>query len=268
MRHFLIIATFLFASTKTFAYNPFWTHIDKKLISTVIKLDKSNPKEVEQYFKNQRIQKSDTAKEVLGFGWKMWTSRIGGGYISISATFYYYNDSLVSYSLTPRLPDEKGLQKRYRKWYGNYFDYSNSEIQAFNFNQAVIFQPLKQYTGAIKNIPKKIINYMTPNSGTMYGYAGGGVILQNRKAFLEIKDSLTNDELVLLMYSINPASRLTAIDYYLKHKESFSSQQQIDKWIDIVFAETPKVKTMSGCFFVTETTEALFPRHYIDKYYR
>ncbi len=109
---------------------------------------------------------------------------------------------------------------------------------------------------------------MTPNSGTMYGYAGGGVIMQNRKAFLEIKDSLTNDQLVLLMFSINPASRLTAIEYYLKEKERFSSQQLIDKWIDLVFLEMQKIKTMLGCFPITEATETLFPRHYVDKFYR
>lgn len=131
------------------------------------------------------------------------------------------NDTLVSYSLTPSLPEEKGLQKRYRKWYGDYFAYSKSEIQTFSFNQSAILQPLIQYAGALKNIPEKIVNYMTPNSGTMYGYAGGGMIMQNRKAFLEIKDSLTNDQVILLMYSMNPASRLTAIEYYWKHKDSF-----------------------------------------------
>jgi hypothetical protein len=268
MRHILIIATFFFASTKTFAYNPFWTHTDKKLISSIINLDKNNPKQIEQYFKTQRIQKSDTTKEVLGFGWTIWTPGIGGGYISISAEFYYFHDSLVSYTLTPNLPEEKGLVKRYKKWYRDFFPYLNSEIQSLKFNEVAILKPLKEYEGTFRSIPQNIISYMTPNSGTMYGYAGGGVIMQNRKAFLEIQDSLSNDQVILLMYSINPASRLTAIEYYLKYKERFSSQQQIDKWIDLVFAETPTVKTMSGCFPVTETTETLFRRYYIDKYYR
>jgi hypothetical protein len=261
MRHLLFIATFFLASTKTFAYNPFWTHTDKKLITAVVNLDKYNPKQVEEYFKNQKIQKCDTAKEFLGFGWKMWTTGIGGGYISISATFYYYNDSLVSYSLTPRLPEEKGLQKRYKKWYGDFFLYSNSEIQTFNFNQATIMQPIKQYAGAIKSIPEKIAYYMTPNSGTMYGYAGGGVIMQNRKAFLKIKDSLTNDQIVLVMFSINPASRLTAIEYYWKHKNSFGNNEAIDKWIEQIFNQMPTVKSMSGCFSVIEDTKSFVYMH-------
>ena len=61
MRHFLIIATFLFASTKTFAYNPFWAHKDKELIATLIKLDKNNPHEIEQYFKRNYHQPVQTA---------------------------------------------------------------------------------------------------------------------------------------------------------------------------------------------------------------
>jgi hypothetical protein len=109
---------------------------------------------------------------------------------------------------------------------------------------------------------------MTPSSGTMYGYAGGGVIMQNRKAFLQIKDSLTADQVVLLMYSINPASRLTAIEYYLQHEDLFSSRQVIDNWVGVVFKATPTIETMSGCFRVTETPQSLFPQYYLDRYYR
>ena len=255
MRNLLYIFILFLASSKTFAYNPFWTHTDKKLITAIVNLDKYNPKQVEQYFKQQKIQKCDTSKEFLGFGWKMWSPGIGAGYISISAIFYYFNDSLVSYSLIPRLPEEKGLQKRYKKWYGDYFCYSNSKIQPFNLNQSAVLKPLKQYTGVIKNIPEKIANYMTPNSGTMYGYAGGETILQNRKAFLEIKDSLTNEQLILLLYSINPASRLTAIEYYWNRKDSFGYNEAINEWVEQNFKEMPTVKSMFGCFSVTEETK-------------
>jgi len=113
MRYLLISVMIILVSSKTFAYNPFWALTDKRLISAVIKLDKNNPKEIEQYFKTQRIHKCDTSKENLGFGWRMWTPGIGGGLISISARFFYFNDSLISYSLKPELHEEKGLQKRY-----------------------------------------------------------------------------------------------------------------------------------------------------------
>lgn len=230
----------------------------------LVRLDRNKPREIEQYFKH-RLSKASKGKENLGFGWTMWTPGIGGGYIAISAKFFYYHDSLVSYSLITGMPEEKGLQKRYKKWYKNYFDYSNAGVQPYKFNESAILQPLREYNDDWKDVTDKVINYMTPNSGTMYGYAGGGVIMQNRKAFLEIKDNLTTDQAVLLMYSINPASRLTAIEYYLQHKELFAFQKAIDNWIEVVFKEMPTIKTMFGCFGVTMTTETLFPKYYIDK---
>jgi hypothetical protein len=257
MRQILIIVTFFSLSTSTYAHNPFWKHTDKKLINAIIRLDKNNPKEIEQFFKRQRIQKIDTTKENLGFGWSMWETGFVAGYISISATFYYYNDSIVSYSLNPGLPEERKLIKRYKKWYRNYFNYTDSLIQPFKFNETATLKPLKECNGDTKNIPSKIIHYMTPESGTMYGYAGGGMILDNRKAFNEIKDSLTKDQVILMLYAINPASRLTAIEYYWRHKDKFGQQELVDKWIEQNFKEMPTVESMDGCFLVTKETRSL-----------
>ena len=255
MKQLAIITTLFLVSLKTFAHNPFWTQQDKKLIEALTKIDKTNTSEIEQYFVS-RLRLSSQKKENLGFGWTMWQTGIGGGYIAISAQFFYYNDSLISYSLTPQLPEEKGLQKRYKKWYGNYFSYINSEIQDYRFNSESILKPLKEYVGNVTAIREKLINYMSPNSGTTYGYSGSLGILENRKAFLEIKDSMGNDELFLLMFSINPASRLTAIEYYLKRKESFNNQEAIENWIELNFKEIRTIET-SGCFKDSVETKSL-----------
>ncbi len=258
MRRLFIISTlFLFIQT-AFAYNPFWVHIDKRLIKSVVKLDRSNPQTVEQFFIDH---KSKTEKEYLGFGWTMWTPGIGGGYIGISATFIYYHDSIVSYTIAPRMPDEEGLIKRYKSWYKDSFAFETDKILPFNYNAEKILRPMKEYKGTLtaQTVPHKILDYMTPNSGTMYGYAGGygGHLLQNRKAFLQIKDSLTNDQVIFLMYSINPASRLTAIEYYLKHKDNFLNQTSLDEWVDKNFIEIPKVETLFGCLRESWDTRTL-----------
>lgn len=261
MRRLISILTlFLFVQT-AFAYNPFWVHTDKKLIRNIVQLDRSNPQAVDEYFRTQKIQKCDTAKENLGFGWTMWSPGIGGGYISISARFIYFHDSIVSYTLNPRMPDEKGLIKRYKTWYQNSFSFESDKIQPFSYNSDNIFRPLKEYNGTLtsKTVPRKILEYMSPNSGTMYGYTGGygGNLLQNRKTFIEIRDSLTSDQVILLMYSINPASRLTAIEYYLRHKDSFTNQQALDEWIEINFKEIPTIQTLFGCLWQSYDTKAL-----------
>src|SRR5690554_8186729 len=61
--------------------------------------------------------RSDKNMIELGFGWKVWAPSKSGGYISINSQFYYYNDSLVSFEITPNLPDEMYLRNRYLKWY-------------------------------------------------------------------------------------------------------------------------------------------------------
>jgi hypothetical protein len=111
---------------------------------------------------------------------------------------------------------------------------------------------------------------MTPGSGTMYGYNGREPSLQfpNRRAFYEIMDSLTNDRIVFMMYSINPASRFTAIEYYLNHKEHFNDTAGIDIWVERNFTELPEVKTKFGCIvelYDTRTLVEMF-RHAEKKY--
>lgn len=268
MRYFIFILFLFFAGNAYSINNPFWVLKDKKIIAGIVKLNKNNPREFEQHFKNYGC---DTTTENLGFGWKAWRPGIGGGYASVSAEFYYYYDSIISYSLTPYLSDKKNLIKRYKKLYGNYFSYINDKIQPYRYNETALLKPLVRYKGNLKteNSPKKLLEYMSPVSGTMYGHYGGGVIMKNRKAFNQIKDSLTSEQVLLMMYSINPASRLTAIEHYLKRNwEKLGQQPSVEHWISKIFKETPKIKTMSGCFLITESPEGLFPWFYINRYSR
>lgn len=261
MRPQMALVTLLIFVQTASAYNPFWVHKDKKLIKSIVQLDKSNPLAVEQYFRTQKIQKCDTAKENLGFGWSMWTPGIGAGYVGISAKFIYDHDRIVSYTITPRMPDEKGLVQRYKSWYQQGFSFESDKILPFCYNSDHILVPLKEYNGMLtpQTVPRKILEYMTPNSGTMYGYSGGYEehLLPNRRAFIGIMDSLTNDQVIFLMYSINPASRFTAFEYYLKHKDSFSDQQALDQWMETNFREIPTVQTLFGCILRSYDTRAL-----------
>jgi hypothetical protein len=261
MKQLLYIATlFLFVQTAS-AFNPFWVHTDKRLIKRVVQLDKNNPQAVEHYFSGQKTQKNEIEKEKLGFGWTMRTFWKSGGYISISATFFYYHDTIVSYSINPQMPEEGGLIKRYKTWYQGSFSFESYEISPFYYKPDKILKPLNEYKGTLtpQAVNRKIVEYMTPYSGRMYGYAGGysNRPLQNRKAFIGLGDSLTNDQVVFLMYSLNPASRFTAIEYYLRHKDSFSNQQALDEWMELNFNEIPTIQTLSGCIRESYDTRSL-----------
>ena len=248
---------FLFIQ-RTSAYNTLWMRLDKKIITKTINIDRKNPKTVEQLFKRHDKERE---KENLGFGWKIWQTGLSGGYISIKATFYYLHDSIMSYTITPQLPDEPELIEKYKKWYCDKFQYSSTCILPFNYNEENILRPLTEYNGklTVQTAPEKLLKYMSPKSGTMYGYAGGygGHLLQNRKSFLQIKDSLSIEQVIFLMYSINPASRLTAIEYYFKHKDSFSSLPFLNVWIEKNFTELPTVLTLFGCIGEQQSTRFL-----------
>ena len=71
-----ILTLILFVHTAS-AYNPIWVIIDKKIIKNIVQLDRNNPQAVEEYFRTQKIQKCNTDKKNLGFGWTMWTPGIG-----------------------------------------------------------------------------------------------------------------------------------------------------------------------------------------------
>jgi len=260
------------------AHNPFWAHTDKKLIKNLVEIDKNNPKTLENYFKTYKTQKIDidTTKTNLGFNWEIWSRRIGGGYIGISATFIYHNNTIVSYSITPELPEEKRLIKKYKKWYNHFFEFESNQILPYNFNRFHITAPLKEYNKSsekLSSITQEIKEYMTPYSGTGYGYYTGGysnnILLPNRKEFLKIRDSLTNEQVILIMYSINPASRLTAIEHYLKNRGKFTESKELEKWIERNFKETPIIETQIGCtrseFLSTKGLVEMYSRKETEK---
>ena len=248
----------------SFASNPFWVQMDKKILNQLHELDKSKPNEVEKFFlQNRRNPK----KENLGFGWSLWNTRIGGGYISLNAVFVYYNDSIINYRMYSDLPADKKLIVNYSEWFKKTFDVDSGKVKPFRYGENSLFKPLAEYNGPLttKEVAKDILTYMTPYSGTTYGYAGGysGDLLSNRRDFINIEPSLTPEKAILLMYSINPASRLTAIEYYKKNKDKFSNQKKIEDWIEKVYLEVLKVETLFGC-----TREAHESRFLVEYYSR
>lgn len=236
----------LFLSLPVLAINPQWVKMDKKMIAEVNAITKATPAITERYFaKNVREGHN------LGFGWRSRELAVYGGYTSVYATFYYRNDSLVSYVIQPNLPNEPTLKKAYITWYAPSFRVNPGRLNPFYFNKAVLSKPLPAYQKlyTVQAASQAIINYMSPESGVVYGYAGGESpqILENRASFINIQNNLPLEQVILLMYASNPASRLTAIEYYLKNKKLFSNQARIEQWIETVLQELPEVESLQGC---------------------
>ena len=100
---------------------------------------------------------------------------------------------------------------------------------------------------------------MAPTSGDTYGFAGGLPVttVYNRRLFNQLKDSLNTDQVIAMMYSINPVSRLTAIEYYFRNPKEYKSDKQVNKWIEKVFKEVPAIRTISGCIVSHENSRSL-----------
>ncbi len=246
---------FLFLSLPVLAINSLWVRKDKKIIGEVNAVIKTSPAAVERYF-----VKGSPNVHNLGFGWTSKEGAVGGRYISLQATFYYRNDTLISYTVYPRFPDEPTLKRTYAAWYAPSFRVDLKEVSPFYYNDAALRKPLSTYREPylVGSAPEAIRKYMSPASGLDYGDYGGVAftMLQNRKNFVAIQDSLSPEKVFLLMHAVNPASRLTAIEYYLMHKYLFSNQPQMAHWIETVFQELPEVESIQGCIGGTYNARA------------
>ena len=96
--------------------------------------------------------------------------------------------------------------------------------------------------------------FMTPFSDVIYGDFGGygSNMLENRKVFNSVKNLITENILIVLLHSINPATRLCAAEFYFNNKSNFKRRSFIEKLIEMNFKALPKIDTMSGCIQFNE----------------
>lgn len=260
MRRVLLISSFIFIICQSLfgQIHSSWTEKDFKLIDSVIKLDKNNPTEIEEFFSKH---KDFRKKKQLGFGWTSLERGIGAGYISIYATFFYFKDTIKTYILEAWLPHEEVLVNEYKSYYSKLFPVNLGNKYQYLFGSENIMHPIVEFDSAKLplNVSHDILKYMSPTSGITYGYRGGlgSTVLQNRQMFNKIKDKLTQDQLLVIMYSINPASRLTAIEYYQKNRKRYKLTEKINQWIEKVYNELPRIETMRGCIGLSEDSRAL-----------
>jgi hypothetical protein len=232
-----------------------WVQLDLELFKSISKIDKNKPQEVEQFF--EQLDPS-LKKDTLGFDWQLWSTGKAGGYVSIQADFYYYKGQIASYKLYSRLPYRRDLINQYRELYPVLLPEHLDRTYFYSYEPKRLLKPLIQYRGH-RDITPQMANYMLPTPQLTYGIAGGLPVtpLYNRQLFNALKNNLSNNQIVALMYAINPVSRLTAIEYYYKHKKEFSNRDKIDLWIEQVYKAKPVVETINGCFVYNEDARKL-----------
>jgi hypothetical protein len=235
-----------------------WVKEDSIFITKVINAYKHNPLGVLPLlsFKGNKHSK-------LGFDYYLVSGGNGKGYVSIWYDFVFYKDKLISFRLTPQMPDDKRLINRYEKIYASLFTIDDKhQVQTIFYGYDEMTKPIGDLVLTSIN-DKRLQFLMTPYSGVVYGDRGGysNSVLQNRANYNAIKDQITPAIDEMLLNSKNPATRLLAIEYYYQHPELFVAYKNaLDKRIKEIFNEMPTVDTMSGCIGFTDDAEQLVRR--------
>ena len=234
--------------------NENWITKDSLFLSELTDILKNNESDIIDILK---IGKDDRRTE-LGFGFEQIEEKIGKGYAGIFYNLILKEGEVISYEFTPNLPSNKNLTERYLKLYSGIFEINENIINKRYFNITEMESPLKNMNSNI-SLNENLKFLMTPFSGTRYGYSGGygGSIFKNRAIFLEEYKNITPEVCLILMNSINPGTRLMAIEYYMKNKSDFKNQDLINNWIDEVYSELPTIETLEGCLVMQRDSKEL-----------
>lgn len=259
MKHCLIIMVILVIAIdkvdgQSGRIEPGWIKQDSIFIDNLAKAYKRNPTNIEGLLSSNK-NKPDN----LGFGYYSISSGTGRGYVSIFYQFIYYKNRLVSYRLDPQMPDDSRLTNRYFKFYNKLFKVNKYRLpESLYYDYEGMTKPLNNFKTAVQN--SDVLFFMTPYSGTIYGdYGGiGSTILDNRVNYLRIKRIITPEICELLLYSKNPATRLSAIEYYYQNPSKFFKyKDKLKNRVKVIFNELPVVTTMSADLEVTESAKVL-----------
>ncbi len=234
--------------------NENWVRADSLFLSELKRILKIDERNIINILK---IDENDKKTE-LGFGYEKIKGSMGKGYVSIFYNLIFKEGQVISYEFSPQLPRNKSLTKRYKKLYSGIFKIENNII----YNRYYNIEEMENSFGNLNSdisLNENLKFLMTPFSGTRYGFSGGygGSIFVNRKIFLYERKNITPEVCQFLMNSKNPGTRLMAIEYYIKNRSEYKDTESIDKWIETVYSELPRIATMDGCFLISRDSKEL-----------
>ena len=252
----VLILLFL-SATISYSQKNFFENKDNWLINNIVeKVDSS-----EQLLKFYKKYTNAPNHVYLGFKHNVFFSVVQGNKIRFECEFYFYKDSLISFVLRPKIKGKDQSKKKYFNLLKGRFKIENdSVIEPLKYNFDYLKEPLDYFVGE-KLSNKEIDYYMSTESGLNYGIKSPGsftipTTLENRENFLKL-NSKTPELILQLMYSKNPASRFTAIEYYYRNMNKFEDKdvKVINSWIKKVFKDIPEIKRVEGCFLVRKKSK-------------
>jgi hypothetical protein len=249
--------------------NPPWTVQDSLEASAIVSVLLRHPEAIDSLTLGSLMR-----DHALGFGRRLREAWVNpAGKLGFAFKIFYEGAVPVSFEAKPVM-NYGGLRARYLAALAPAFRQpagsgANAAPEPFYWNLGKAALPLAADTvhlsGGVHPSPailEAFSFYMTPYSGTLYGIRGGeaGQILENRDRFIGLNDILMADKKLAryLLRSVNPASRLTAAEFIIRHKEGFPEFDSLQLTaFRAVFANPPKAATMRAGLEASEDPRKL-----------
>jgi hypothetical protein len=246
-----------------------WVKADSVFISSWITTVIHHPTRITQQFP---VRHNPFNIDTLGFGYTMFSSSAGKGYVSCFYKLLFHDGILVSFELSPELPHDPRLAFRYRQFYSSLFTFCHDgrSVKPYRWGphnaQSAIDD--RQFRLALTTpLDSAILELMAPFIGIDYGITGGEAsdTLPSRRLFERLKPGLDDNALVCLLHGINPSTRLMVIEY-LENKSHYVSidSQKLANDISVVYSRHPRARTMNGCIVDIEDARTLV-RQYANR---
>lgn len=241
---------------------PAWSRKDSVEAAAFIRSFRQHPEKIDSLVAGPgNMSRGD---QDLGFGYRLkevWVNPAGK--LGFSLKILRRATGPVSFEVKP-IQNYAALAPRYQAVLRSAFspakgpgDGNFPAYLPYHWNLAAASAPLPADSlASVESMPTPGVReamsyYMTPYSGTTYGIRGGrgGQILENRDRFMSLGDSLMLDKTraLYLLRSLNPASRLTAAEFIIRHKQDFPGFEKLAATaLKKVFANPAQVETMRG----------------------
>ncbi|WP_282122680.1 hypothetical protein [Algibacter mikhailovii] len=259
MRKTLCISTFLVFSIWNTAYSQI-TEKQKKYIqkdtSFIKELSKSYNISCIEFF--EKLDIPYRKRENLGFGYYMIHSGKGLGSISFDYQILFFNDEIIAYNISTEISNKKSdrIKKLYKEELSQIFEVNdNYEVSPISSNMDEIYKPLNQKKPMPNNFHKELMNpFFSRTYGTMCGERM--TLLKNRKLLEEI---ISKNNCEYLLYSLNPATRIMAVEFYYSNQTNFNKNQKktIELRIQELIKESLIIETCSECIYRTKSSDKI-----------